>query len=134
MPLSKVKELTIFISRGYIQQPRSLKFWEEFHERAKLLVLSALYHLEKGTPFRQCRSMTNISVSEMRMFFFDFIGAMVDMKEEYVFLPHNISELHRMSKHYDEVSLPGCCGSMDNGRCACEVVFLSHLRPQSREG
>jgi hypothetical protein len=43
MPLSKVEELTdIFISRGYIEVPRSLKFREEFRERAELLVMSAL--------------------------------------------------------------------------------------------
>ena len=114
MPLSKVEELTdIFISRGYIEVPRSLKFREEFRERAELLVMSALYRLGNGQPFRQCRSMCNISVSEIRLFFFDFLAAMVDMKDEYVFLPRNVTELHRMSKYYDEVGLPGCCGSMD---------------------
>jgi hypothetical protein len=114
MPLSKVEELTdIFISRGYIEVPRSLKFREEFRERAELLVMSALYRLGNGQPFRQCRSMCNISVSEIRLFFFDFLAAMVDMKDEYVFLPRNVTELHRISKYYDEVGLPGCCGSMD---------------------
>ena len=57
--------------------------------------------------------MCNISVSEIHLFFFDFLAAMVGMKDEYVFLPHNVTELRRMSKYYDEVGLPGCCGSMD---------------------
>ena len=109
-----VEELTdIFISWGYIEVPRSLKFREEFRERAELLVMSALYRLGNGKPFCQCRSQCNISVSEIRLFFFDFLAAMVDMKDEYVFLPRNVTELHRMSKYYDEVGLPGCCGSMD---------------------
>jgi hypothetical protein len=86
MPLSKVEELMdIFISRGYIELPRSLKFREEFREHAELLVMSALYHLGNDKPFRQCRSMCYISVSEIRLFFFDFLAAMVDMKDEYVF-------------------------------------------------
>ena len=114
MPLSKVEELTdIFISRGYIEVPRSLKYCEEFRERAELLIMSALYPLGNGNSFRQCRLMCNISVSEIRLFFFDFLTVMVDMKDEYVFLPCNIAELRRMSKYYDDVGLPGCCGSMD---------------------
>jgi len=114
MPLSKVNELMdIFISWGYIEVPRSLKFREEFREHAELLVLSALYHLGNGNLFRQCRSMCNISVSEIHLFFFDFLAAMVDMKDEYVFSPRNVAELRQMSKYYDNVGLPGCCGSMD---------------------
>ena len=86
MPLSKVKELMdTFISWGYIEVPRSLKFCEEFRERAELLVMSALYHLGNGNLFRQCWSMCNISVSEIHLFFFCFLSAMVDMKDEYVF-------------------------------------------------
>ena len=59
--------------------------------------------------------MCNISVSEIRLFFFDFLAAMVDMKDEYVFLPCNVAKLHRMRKYYNNVGLPGCCccGSMD---------------------
>jgi hypothetical protein len=39
---------------------------------------------------------------------------MVEMKDEYIFLPRKIAELHRTSKEcYEEVGLPGCCGSMD---------------------
>jgi hypothetical protein len=50
---------------------------------------------------------------EIRLFFFVFIGAMADMKEKYIFLPRNIAELQRMNKYYNDVGLPGCCGSMD---------------------
>ncbi len=38
---------------------------------------------------------------------------MADMKEKYIFLPRNIAELQRMNKYYNDVGLPGCCGSMD---------------------
>ena len=35
------------------------------------------------------------------------------MKDEYIYLPRNVVELRRVSKCYEEVGLPGCCGSMD---------------------
>ena len=114
MPLAKVEELTdILISRGYIKVPRSHRFRAEFRERSELLVMSALYRLGNGNSFRQLRSMCHISVSEIRLFFFEFVNAMVEMKDEYIFLPRNIAELRRTSKCYEEVGLPGCCGSMD---------------------
>ncbi len=114
MPLSKVKELTdILINRGYIKVPRSLRFCKEFHEHSELLVMLALYRLGNGNLFRQLRSMCHISVSEIRKFFSNFLDAMVEMKDEYIYLPRNVVELHRTSKCYKEVGLPGCCGSMD---------------------
>ena len=114
MPLSKVEELTdLLISREYIKVPRSLRFREEFRERSELLVMSALYRLGNGTSFRQCRAMCHISVSEIRLFFFAFLDAMVEMKDEYVFLPRDIAELRRTIKCYEGVGLPGCCGSID---------------------
>ena len=114
MPLAKVEELTdILISRGYIKVPRSHRFRAEFRERSELLVMVALYRLGNSNSFRQLRSMCHISVSEIRLFFFEFVNAMVEMKDEYIFLPQNIAELRRTSKCYEEVGLPGCCGSMD---------------------
>ena len=86
MPLSKVEELTdIFISWGYIEVPRSLNFREEFREHTELLIMSTLYCLGNGNSFHQCRLIRNISVSEICLFFFDFLAAMVNMKDEYVF-------------------------------------------------
>ena len=69
------------------------------------------------------------------LFFFDFLAAMVDMKDEYVFLPRNVAELRRMSKYYDKVGLPGCCGSMD----VVHIKWLScptrdHNRLKGKEG
>ena len=114
MPLAKVEELTdILVNRGYIKVPRSHRFRAEFRERSELLVMAVLYRLGNGNSFRQLRSMCHISVSEIRLFFFEFINAMVEMKDEYIFLPRNIAELRRTSKCYEEVGLPGCCGSMD---------------------
>jgi hypothetical protein len=124
MPLSKVEELAdIFISCGYIQQPRSLKFQEEFREHAELLVMSVLYRLGNGNSFCQCQSLCHISVSEIRKFFFVFIGAMVEMKEEYIFLPRNVTELQWINKYYNNVGLPGCCSLMD----VVHVKWLSCL-------
>jgi hypothetical protein len=114
MPLLKVKELTdILINRGYIKVPRLLRFWEEFRERSELLVMSGLYRLGNGNSFRQLRSMCHISISEIRKFFADFLDVMVEMKNEYIYLPRNVVELRSTSKCYEEVGLSGCCGSMD---------------------
>ncbi len=60
--------------------------------------MSALYRLGNGNLIRQCRSMCHISVSEIRLFLVDFLDVMVDMKDEYDFLPRNIAELRQMSK------------------------------------
>ena len=93
MPLVKVEELTdILVNRGYIKVPRSHRFRAEFRERSELLVMAALYRLGNGNSFRQLRSMCHISVSEIRLFFFEFVNVMVEMKDEYIFLPRNIAE------------------------------------------
>ena len=46
-------------------------------------------------------------------FFFIFIEALVEMKDEYIFIPRNLTELRRVSRDYNTVGLPGCVGSMD---------------------
>ena len=114
MNLKKVEDLTtLLIDRGYIIDPRSLKFRDEFRERSELLVMTALFRLGNGTSFRQCRSNTYISVSEIRKFFNIFLDAIVSMRDEYVHLPRNITELRWVCRDYDKQGLPGCCGSMD---------------------
>jgi len=42
-----------------------------------------------------------------------FLGAIVDMKDEYVYMPRNITELNRVISCYGVAGLPGCCGSID---------------------
>ena len=114
MPLSKVEELTQqLIDRGYVRYPRTRCRQAEFRERTELLVMSALYLLGTGAAFRSCRSLCLISTSEVRKFFYVFINAIVDMKDEYICMPTNLSELNRVSKCYDIVGLPGCMGSID---------------------
>jgi hypothetical protein len=71
-----------------------------------------LYCLGNGNSFCQCQSLCHVSIFEIRIFFV-FIGAMVEMKEEYIFLPWNVTELQRINKYYNDVGLPGCCGLMD---------------------
>ena len=52
MPLMKVDELVdVFIWRGYLRMPKSLSQRAKFHERAELLVMSALHILGKGASF-----------------------------------------------------------------------------------
>ncbi len=50
--LTKVEELTDrFARRGHIRMPRSLSRRAEFHERAELLIMSALHILGHGAIF-----------------------------------------------------------------------------------
>ena len=44
-----------------------------------------------------------------------FLDAFMDMKDEYIFLPHNVAALNRTMKSYESVGLPGACGSIDGG-------------------
>ena len=96
MPLSKVAELVEkFIHRGYLPMPRSFSRHVEHRERAELLVMSALHILAKGATFRICRTLTHISTSKVCMFFFVFLDALVDMKDEYISLPANVTDLKK---------------------------------------
>ena len=114
MPLSKVEELTEkLITRGYVRYPRTRCRQAEFRERTELLVMSSLYLLGTGAAFRSCRSLCSISTSEVQKFFYVFLDAIVDMKDEYVYMPRNITELNRVSSCYGVAGLPGCCGSID---------------------
>jgi len=114
MPLSNVEELTdIFINHEYIKPAKSLFRRAEFRERAELFIITALYILGTGASFRTCRALCNISTSEVRLFFDTFLHVMHEMREEYIFMPTNITELRRVSKYYEDAGLRGCCGSMD---------------------
>jgi hypothetical protein len=97
MPLFKVEELTsLLIRRGYIDQPRLYFRQQEYCKRAEILVMSALYTLGSGASFRSLRAQTNISISECRKFFLRFIDAMVDMKDEFIYLPRKVGEMNRL--------------------------------------
>ncbi len=37
----------------------------------------------------------------------------MDMKDEYICLPRNITKLQRINRDYNAAGLPGCVGSMD---------------------
>jgi hypothetical protein len=132
----KVEELTnILIDRVYIIPPRSHRRRAVFHERSELLVMSALYLLGTGAAFRSCKPLCGISTSEVRKFFYKFIEALVDMKDEYIYLPWNLTELKCVNRDYNSAGLPGCVGSMD-------VVHLKwsncptgdHNRAKGKEG
>jgi hypothetical protein len=114
MPLSKVEELKdTFINRGYLKPARSLLRRSEFQERSELFIMTALYCLGTGASFRTCRALCNISTSEVCLFFDSFLHAMHEMREEYISMPTNITQLRRITDFYKEARLPGCCGSMD---------------------
>ncbi len=114
MPLVKVEVLMdIFSNHGYIDPPRlhhsRCKFWEH----SELLVMSALFFLVSGAAFWSCKVLCKISTLEVRKFYYRFLNAMVDMKDEYTLLPCNLTKLNCVSKYYDAVGLPGCVDSMD---------------------
>jgi hypothetical protein len=114
MPLFKVEELTtLLIRQGYIDQPRSYFRQREYRERADILVMSVLHTLGNGASFRSLRAQTNISISKCRKLFLRFIDAMVDMKDDFIYLPRNVGEMNRLERDYREVGLPGACGSVD---------------------
>ena len=75
--------------------------------------MSALYLLATGATFRCCKPLCGICTSEVRKFFYIFIEALVDMKDEYIYIPRNITEMQRISRDYNAAGLPGCVGSMD---------------------
>ena len=109
MPLTKVEELTnILIDRGFNNSPRSHWCRAVFCEHLELLVMSALYLLGTGAAFCSCKPLCGISTSEVRKFIYKFIEALVDMKDEYICLPRNLTELIRINRDYNATGLPGC--------------------------
>ena len=106
MPLSKVECLAdIPIERGYVQPSRLLLRRAEFCERTELLVMSFFYLLGRGAAFCSCRTLCH--------FFFRFLDAFVDMRDEFIKLLENIQELNNVTCYYKTEGLPGACGSMD---------------------
>ncbi len=96
---SKNSQIFFNINREYIKPARLLMYRAEFHERSELFIMTALYRLGTGASFRTCRALCNISTSEVRLFFDTFLHAMHEMREEFIFLLTNITELRRVSKY-----------------------------------
>jgi hypothetical protein len=114
MPLSKVEELiNLLIIRGNIPFPQTKSQQAEFHEHTELLVMCSLYLLGTGTVFWACQPLCSISTCEVRKFYYLFLDAIVDMQEEHVFMPRNLTALTHVEGFYNAVGLPGCCGSVD---------------------
>jgi hypothetical protein len=57
--------------------------------------------------------LTHISTSEVCKFFLAFLDAIVDMKDEYIFLPAHVASLTCVMKCYESIGLPGACGLID---------------------
>ncbi len=75
--------------------------------------MSSLYLLGTGSGFRPSQPLCSISMSEVRKFFFLFMDAIVDMRDEQIAMPSNLMELKRVEGTYNAVGLPVCCGSID---------------------
>jgi len=120
MSLDQVEKLTKkLIARGYLPPPRSLRQRAEYPERYGLLVISALYILGTGAGFCTVYPLTHISVSKIEKFFHRFLDIFMDMRDEYISLPLNLTALTKSLKWYFAVGLPGACGSMDVVHVMC---------------
>jgi hypothetical protein len=75
--------------------------------------MSALYLLATGAAFQSRKPLCAICTSDVRRFFYILIEALVEMKDEYICIRRNITELRCVSWDYNAVGLPGCVGSMD---------------------
>ena len=53
-----------------------------FREHLDLLVMSTLYLFGTGAAFCSCKPLCDISTSEIQKFFYTFIEALVDLKDE----------------------------------------------------
>ncbi len=98
MPLEKVERLAdIFIERGYIVLSRCAWCQAELRERAELMVMSALHILGRGAAFCLCRALCHTFTLAIHKFFFKFLDAFMDMREEYIKLPRNVEELNHVT-------------------------------------
>jgi hypothetical protein len=114
MPLTKVEKVADLLKwRGYARMPRSLSRRHEFDERVELLVMSSLHILGTGATFRRCQTLTHKLTLEVRKLFMSFLDAFMDMKDECIYLPHNVAALKRTMNSYESIGLPGACGSID---------------------
>jgi hypothetical protein len=106
MPLSKVEELTTkLVLRGCVREPRTHWQKQEFRDCAELLVMSALYILVHGASFHSLRPLCHMSKSECTIFFHVFIDEMYNMRNEFVCMPKNASELAPITRGYKN---PAC--------------------------
>jgi hypothetical protein len=100
MPLWKVEELAdLLISRGYVPLPHTRFCQEEFCKRTELLVISSLYLLGTGVAFRACQPLCSISTSEVCKFYYLFLDAIVDMRDDQIYMPQNHSELTKVEAY-----------------------------------
>ena len=136
MPLDQVEKLTKkLIVRGYLPPPCSLRWRTDYVERCKLLVMSALYILGTGAGFHMAYPLAHITTTKIEKFFHRFIDIFMDMREEYISLPQNLTALTKIPKWYSAVGLPGACGFMD----VIHVKWSNcpagdHIHPKGKEG
>ena len=98
MSLDQMENLTKkLIARGYLPQPRSLCRKAEYAERCEQLVMSVLYILGTGTRFCLIYPLTHISATEIEKIFHRFHGIFMDMRDEYIFMPQNLTALTQIS-------------------------------------
>jgi len=92
--------------------------------------MSALFTFTLGNGASLCslRVQMNISISECRKFFLRFIDAMVDMKEEFIYLPCNIGAMNQLKRDYREVLLMWFTSS---GVAVPQVISIA---PRGRRG
>ena len=135
VPRSDGESYKKLIARRYLPQPRSLHRKAEYAERCEFLVMSALYIFGTGAGFFSIYPLTHISATEIEKFFHRFLDIFMDIRDEYVCMPKNLTELSKILKWYSAVGLPGACGSMDVvhvKRSNCPAG--DHNRSKEKEG
>ena len=114
MPLSKVEELTdMLIKQGYVFFPRTRWCQAKFWEQTELLVMSSLSLLANGAAIRAIQPLCSISTFEVHKFYYLFLDAIVDMRNQQIYMPRNRTDLTKIEGSYSAVGLPGCCVSVD---------------------
>jgi hypothetical protein len=115
MPLYKVVEIADqSISEGWIGLLHHCLTLDRLQIKAELLVMGALTMVGGSVhSFRQMHTVTQICATDHSNFFLLFVEKMASLSDEYIHLPWTPADLFEVTKHYEEVGLPGAVGSVD---------------------
>ena len=103
-----------FIVEGWIWLSHHCRTLDRLKIKAELLVLGTLAMLGGlMQSFRQLKPLTHICASDHCNFYLLFVGHVVSISHEYVFMPCTPEELRQIMRLNEEEGLPGAAGSVD---------------------
>jgi len=79
----------------------------------ELKLMGVLFVLGSGSTNFVVSLNTNLSEEVHRIFFLGWINQMSSIKDDYIYLPRDETELKQVVEEYEQVGLPGCTGSVD---------------------